>query len=460
MSRSAARTTRISPRRPCTAIHSTGSRAIGVMLLPSATTWRSTPTRATRPIIGATWATGPASPQRTTRIAATTATVPSRRRTNGPAGTGPSSSRVLPTPRTTATAKTTAQRRRPAAPRRSRGPVTVCATSIGSSSPPGGRPLRIIAPRWPCRHPVQLGLGRTLARVDRTWTRLGRLLVDGARAVAARRPHRRATAAPRPRGARPAARADPRAPRLRWQAGYPGDFTGTARVEYAPRGDDRADPGEVVWGWVPYEEDHSRGKDRPALVVGRDGRWVLALMLTSRDHDADPRAGRRQRPRRLARRGHRRVGRPRPAERGAAGPRAAARPRRHPPRGRPARARGVRPGGRRAARPLRLELNRGRHQRGGLGDPRPREAGSGAGAARWRRLRDRSTRRRCCAGRPGSRLGRRGGPLVPSILACPRGRAGASPVAGRRPGGPHRPSRVPQPSPTCPTVPARPAADQ
>lgn len=68
---------------------------------------------------------------------------------------------------------------------------------------------------------------------------------------------------------------------------YPGDFTGTARVEYDPREDGDADPGEVVWGWVPFEEDHSRGKDRPALVVGRDGRWVLALMLTSRDHDRD-----------------------------------------------------------------------------------------------------------------------------------------------------------------------------
>lgn len=68
---------------------------------------------------------------------------------------------------------------------------------------------------------------------------------------------------------------------------YPGDFTGTARVEYDPREDGAADPGEVVWGWVPFEEDHTRGKDRPALVVGRDGRWVLALMLTSRDHDRD-----------------------------------------------------------------------------------------------------------------------------------------------------------------------------
>lgn len=86
-------------------------------------------------------------------------------------------------------------------------------------------------------------------------------------------------------------RVRPTAPRAEaWtprRGGYPGDFTGSARVEYGPSPDGDADPGEVVWGWVPFEEDHSRGKDRPALVVGRDGRWVLALMLTSRDHDGD-----------------------------------------------------------------------------------------------------------------------------------------------------------------------------
>jgi hypothetical protein len=38
---------------------------------------------------------------------------------------------------------------------------------------------------------------------------------------------------------------------------------------------------------VPYEEDHARGKDRPVLVVGRDGPLLLALMLTSKDHDRD-----------------------------------------------------------------------------------------------------------------------------------------------------------------------------
>ena len=71
--------------------------------------------------------------------------------------------------------------------------------------------------------------------------------------------------------------------------GYPGDFTGVPVLSYQPVPDDNADPGEVVWAWVPYEEDHSRGKDRPVLVIGRDGSWLLALPMTSQDHDRDAR---------------------------------------------------------------------------------------------------------------------------------------------------------------------------
>ncbi len=69
---------------------------------------------------------------------------------------------------------------------------------------------------------------------------------------------------------------------------YPGDFRGVVHPVYAPDLDGRPDPGEIVWTWVPFEEDHSRGKDRPVLVVGRDGPWLLALMLSSRDHDTAP----------------------------------------------------------------------------------------------------------------------------------------------------------------------------
>lgn len=68
---------------------------------------------------------------------------------------------------------------------------------------------------------------------------------------------------------------------------YPGDFTGTLHPSYTPTDDDQADPGEVVWAWVPYEEDHSQGKDRPVLVIGRDSGWLLALPVTSKDHDRD-----------------------------------------------------------------------------------------------------------------------------------------------------------------------------
>ena len=32
---------------------------------------------------------------------------------------------------------------------------------------------------------------------------------------------------------------------------------------------------------MPHEEDATRGKDRPVLVVGRDGKELLGLMLSS-----------------------------------------------------------------------------------------------------------------------------------------------------------------------------------
>ncbi len=68
---------------------------------------------------------------------------------------------------------------------------------------------------------------------------------------------------------------------------YPGDFEGRFDIAYSPSLDGKPDPGEVVWAWVPYEEDASRGKDRPVVLVGRDGRWLLGLMLSSKDHDRD-----------------------------------------------------------------------------------------------------------------------------------------------------------------------------
>ena len=58
-------------------------------------------------------------------------------------------------------------------------------------------------------------------------------------------------------------------------------------ITYAPKPDGRPDPGEIVWAWVPYEEDSSAGKDRPVLIIARDGEKLIGLMLTSRDHDRD-----------------------------------------------------------------------------------------------------------------------------------------------------------------------------
>src|SRR6476469_6178015 len=45
--------------------------------------------------------------------------------------------------------------------------------------------------------------------------------------------------------------------------------TGPGR--YAPEADGEPDPGEVVWAWVPYEEDASQGKDRPVLLLDTAG---------------------------------------------------------------------------------------------------------------------------------------------------------------------------------------------
>ena len=65
------------------------------------------------------------------------------------------------------------------------------------------------------------------------------------------------------------------------------DHHGVVRPQYAPRLDGDADPGEIIWGWVPYEEDATQGKDRPVLVIARNGSAVLGLMLTSKDHSRD-----------------------------------------------------------------------------------------------------------------------------------------------------------------------------
>lgn len=58
------------------------------------------------------------------------------------------------------------------------------------------------------------------------------------------------------------------------------------QIVYAPDLDGQADPGEIVWTWVEFEEADGRGKDRPVLVVGRDPHNLLGLMLSSNNRRA------------------------------------------------------------------------------------------------------------------------------------------------------------------------------
>ncbi len=76
---------------------------------------------------------------------------------------------------------------------------------------------------------------------------------------------------PTPRPPRPA-----RTPQRR-----PGD---DLHIEYSPSLDGDPDPGEVVWTWVPYEDDPSQGKDRPVVIIGRRRDKLLAVPLTSKPH--------------------------------------------------------------------------------------------------------------------------------------------------------------------------------
>src|SRR5690606_37556096 len=78
-----------------------------------------------------------------------------------------------------------------------------------------------------------------------------------------------------------------RSPVEQHRAPYGGASEGVPEIAYDPMHDELPGPGEVVWAWVRDEEDHGKGKDRPVLVIGRDGGFLLALQMSSQDHDQD-----------------------------------------------------------------------------------------------------------------------------------------------------------------------------
>ncbi len=92
-----------------------------------------------------------------------------------------------------------------------------------------------------------------------------------------------------PSGRKAPARAGPGRPGPLAQRARHRRGSGRASIVYAPDLDGAADPGEIVWAWVPFEEGDGRGKDRPLLVVGRSGGELLGLMLSSQhDRAGDP----------------------------------------------------------------------------------------------------------------------------------------------------------------------------
>lgn len=58
-------------------------------------------------------------------------------------------------------------------------------------------------------------------------------------------------------------------------------------IEYAPKMDGDPDPGDVVWTWVPFEEDPTQGKDRPVVVIGRRGNRLVGIPLTTKADDRE-----------------------------------------------------------------------------------------------------------------------------------------------------------------------------
>jgi hypothetical protein len=67
----------------------------------------------------------------------------------------------------------------------------------------------------------------------------------------------------------------------------PTTAAGALTVEYSPTLDGDADPGEIVWTWVPYVDDPRQGKDRPVVILGRRGARLVGVALSSKHRHGD-----------------------------------------------------------------------------------------------------------------------------------------------------------------------------
>ena len=91
----------------------------------------------------------------------------------------------------------------------------------------------------------------------------------------------------RPRAHDSGAAAGATAPSARGVSVYDVSALGLPDFASSPDPDGEADPGEVVWTWVPFEEDPAQGKDRPVLVLARHETRLVVAQMTSKDHDRD-----------------------------------------------------------------------------------------------------------------------------------------------------------------------------
>ena len=82
-----------------------------------------------------------------------------------------------------------------------------------------------------------------------------------------------------------ARRAAKRLPGRRGSADLPAE--GIVSIEYSPQLDGDPDPGEVVWTWVPFQDDPDQGKDRPVVVIGRRGANLVGIPLTTKADDRE-----------------------------------------------------------------------------------------------------------------------------------------------------------------------------